>query len=252
MLRSCYSQSMRYITGDAVTAVQGTWYFADLESKDFPGPHSFGSPTWDTVHPTPTVLGFDATAPRLYYRGNPLNSSDGTQFAGPKDYFLTGQPVAGGIRRGTTGTPAQCLMYPYGLQVAGWASSGIPAKGGKLAGGVAVRAIPPGVPCLACVGVTPLTVTVTLNGFAGIYLPFNGPHVLTQTVIPCRWTVALGGGLSLQMDRGGLYWQLSCLTPLTSAQYLWSVTPPDCVTPGVLIRAFTVIGGGVTCTVSMP
>lgn len=123
-LRSCYSQLVSYRKDDPSQQFIGQWYFCDPRALPFPGPHAFGSPTWDTEHPTETTLGWDATSFRFYYNGRRLNTSDGTKFAGPQDYFVNGQPDVPGLERGVNGTPVECLKRPLGKAIGGLGLTG--------------------------------------------------------------------------------------------------------------------------------
>ena len=118
LLRSCYTQNLLYQQGSP-NFVRGTWYFAKPGAAVFPGLQSMTSGTWDTVHPTVTTIGWDATKPRTYYNGRRTNHSDGKTFAGPIEYFTLGQPSPAGLVRGVNGTPAVCIARPAGVAKGG-------------------------------------------------------------------------------------------------------------------------------------
>lgn len=118
-LRSCYTQNVKFVKGDETQVTPATWYFSKPTAKPFPGEQSFTSPTWDTVHPTETEIGFDATAPRLWSNGKNLNHSAGTKFAGSKEYFLEGQDTISGLPRGVNDTPVECIAKPTGVAIGG-------------------------------------------------------------------------------------------------------------------------------------
>lgn len=122
LLRSCYSQNVMYFNGDPSQVTKCRWYFAARTAKPFPAPHAFGSPTWDTVHPTSTTLGWDATSSRSYYNGKRSNTSDGTSFAGPLDFFQNGADTLADLDRGVNGTPVVCLRSPVGVALGGGVS----------------------------------------------------------------------------------------------------------------------------------
>lgn len=250
-LRSCYKQRLRYLANDPTQTEVGTWYFCRSSAKEFPYAHAFGSPTWDTFHPTPTVLGFSATSPRSYYNGRRLNNSDGTTFAGPASWFLHGAPLPVQLPRGADGTPIECLHPPFGLVGGGQVVPVVAVAGGKEAGGQLVQSVIPGVPCSNCGAVTPLTISVTLSGFAGVYSDYNGTFQLVQQSSPCTWFLALAGTHSISANRSpGGVWSVA----LTGSIFvcIYSGTSPDCVNPATLNQTFSVAGGDPTCTITAP
>lgn len=199
LLRSCYTQPMRYVADDPSITVPATWYFCKPGAKVFPLPHRYGSGVWDTKHPSPSILGFDDTQKRVYYQGDPLNSSDGTDYAGPAYAFMYGQQPSDTLARATDGTPLECLPPPYGAY--GGGSSGPPPL------------LPPGVP--ACLpppqwpatimltyGFVPVgpgptvpltTVAATWDGtFTGPFNLYSGAYVANVTMLGRPYTVAYG------------------------------------------------------------
>lgn len=141
LLRSCSKQLMMPVANSPLTKVLATWYRAAPTATVFPGEHSFGSPVWDSEHPTTTTLGFDANAPRIYYNGKRENASDGTRFAGPADYFVNGAPALALLPRGVNETPVECLLPPWGLVTGGQAIPVIAAAGGLRTGGSATAPV---------------------------------------------------------------------------------------------------------------
>lgn len=249
-LRSCYTSRIAYQQGNSLVQSDATWYFAAPGALCFPGPHAFGSPTWDTVHPTLTDLGWQAQAPRRYYNGRRLNSSDGTQFAGPESYFLVGSPVGATLDRTANGTPLECVPPPYGLVLGGQGFPVLRGRGGLRLGGEESLLVP-GVPCAACPGFTPLTVTVTIGGFAVPYTSYNGTWTLNQTASPCVWHLVVIGTQVLTLTRSaGNVWTLTLSGSPTIAEY--SGVIPDCVTAGTLAKVFSFFGGNATASLSVP
>jgi hypothetical protein len=249
-LRSCYSQRIRFVEHDPTKTALATWYFCKPGALVFPGDQAFGSPTWDSDHPTATSIGFDALAPRTYYNGKRLNRSSGQSFAGPKEWFLHGQPTVQNLPRGSDLTPRVCIPSPTGLATGGQVVDGVRAEGGILTGGVCSDGMLPGVPCANCPTTTPLTVSVTLGGFSGAHSWYNGTHQLTQTISPCIWALAGPGTLALQLFRNpSNTWDLF-LTGSIGSYYSGVVA--DCVSPGTLALVFSIIGGNPTCTISVP
>lgn len=249
-LRSCYKQRISYVKGNPGITALATWYFAAPTALPFPSHHSFGSPTWDSEHPGITTLGFDATGPRTYYNGKRLNRSDGTTYAGPLICFKEGTDSPANLPRGRDATPIECLDPPFGILTGGSGLYALPGRGGLLTGGQGVP-LPSGVACVNCPGFTPLTVSVTLSGFSGVYAVYNGAHTLTQTVSPCIWTVSLGGTKTITAVRGaGNAWNVFLTAAPTAAQY--TGTAPDCLTGATLSLVFSFIGGSATASLSIP
>lgn len=170
LVRSCYQQTMQF-GPDPSQRCLAKWYFCKKSAKAFPFPHAFGSPAWDTYHPTITSIGFDATSARTYYNGSLLNSSDGTSFAGPGGYFVDGSPLGvPALPRGMLGTPLDCLRRPLGK-----------AKGGYCG------KTPDTLLCPAC-RKTPSAVVVRAEGFQFPWGFLNGQHILTRTLgLGCDW-----------------------------------------------------------------
>lgn len=248
LLRSCSVQSMRYVQGDPSTVELGWWYFAKSSALPFPVPHRFGSPVWDTVHPTPTSLGFNAEAVRAYYRGTPLNSSDGTRFAGRLEDFVKGAEGAAALPRGSNWTPRECLLPPFGIMSGGESSDAGLAVGGLLSGGICEVAYPPGVACAYCSGSTPSMLKVTLSGFSGSYAAYSATHLVPQTASPCIWKLLLGGTLSITVQRsaGAVWTVVLTASPLAC---FYAGTSSDCVSLATLSLIGSSIGGDPTCTI---
>lgn len=134
-LRSCSSQAISFVEHDPTQQALATWYVAAPTALVFPTEHAFGSPVWDTVHPTATTLGFDATTPRVYYNGRRTNASDGTTFAGTASFFQIGAPSRAPLERGVNETPVECLRAPFGIVTGGLCVPIVPAGGGLRTGG---------------------------------------------------------------------------------------------------------------------
>lgn len=120
LLRSCSTQRARYDPNDAMKTAVLRWYFCAPSAEVFPEENAFGSPVWDQAPGIQTSLGFDATASRSYYRGTRQNTSDGRTFAGPAEFFRSGQstdstPLALGVNL----TPVDCLRAPFGVAIGG-------------------------------------------------------------------------------------------------------------------------------------
>lgn len=215
LLRSCSRQTMRYIAGQPAEQAIGTWYFAKKTALPFPIPHSFGSPVWDTFHPMPTDIGFNAEAARTWYRGTPLNSSDGTKWAGDLDWFVNGADQAENLPRGSNGTPVECLAPPFGIASGGTATDTGLSVGGLLSGG---KTFIPAVACSECTGPTPEILSITLTGFTNG--PTNATWVFTQDpVFSCLWTAG-SGGVALSLSRaGGFFWNLTITDGVGAALY---------------------------------
>lgn len=250
-LRSCSRQKISFVENDPSTQVPAIWYYAAPTAKAFPTEHAFGSPVWDSVHPTVTTLGFDATKPRSYYNGRRINTSDGTSFAGPASFFQIGCPAPALLPRGVGDTPVECLDPPFGLVTGGLCLPTVPARGGLRTGGFSTQPIIPGVPCANCPGVTSLTMTVTLGGFPVPYTDYNGTFVLTQSLVPCTWFLARSGTHAITLIRNtATTWLVNLAGSLTVAAYLG--TSGDCILPATLNQTFSFIGGNQTCVVSAP
>lgn len=250
LLRSCSTQAIFYVDGDTSFQEQARWYFCAPGALPFPSWHAFGSPVWDTEHPTVTTLGFDATSPRVYDRGRRTNASDGTRFAGPIEFFQQGCMFPQNLPRGSSGTPVVCLDRPEGLALGGQAVPVNVARGGLLLGGQAVTTIAPGVPCSSCPGVTPSTVSMTVAGFTGLGTIFNGTWTIPQTASPCVWQLNFGGGAFIQVTRTAGTWTVLFDPPVKNATY--SGVSVDCVTPTVMTQSFSNIGGPATFVLQMP
>ena len=154
-LRSAYTQRVRYDASDPSKTTICRWYRAAPTAKVFPFEHAFGSPTWDQEKGIQTAIGFDATAPRTYSNGKRTNTSDGTKFAGPAEFFRTGQGSAPAIALGVNATPVDCIRLPAGIALGG---------GGQLITG--------NIPC-PCYGRSiPATVNFSMTN-TGTVFPFN-------------------------------------------------------------------------------
>jgi hypothetical protein len=188
LIRSCYSQKVRYRSDDPTLETVCRWSFCVPGADAFPEPHAFGSDIWDSVHPTPTILGFDAEDKRKYYNGRPVNFTDGKSFAGPIDWFVDGQPDATVLPRGCGATPVECLRPPYGLAKSGLRVTAYPAIGGVYKGGTRKT---PAVACSSCPTTTPATLVVTLAGATGPQSVWNGTNTLDQQASPCFWRLEL-------------------------------------------------------------
>lgn len=111
-----------FVKDDPTQKTKCRWYFASPTAIPFPVPHAFGSPTWDTEHPTPTSLGWDATSSRTYFNGKRSNTTRGQSFAGPLAYFQGGADDPSDLERGVNGTPVECLKRPFGIALSGSAT----------------------------------------------------------------------------------------------------------------------------------
>lgn len=107
--RSCYDRPMKFVVGDTSLYATVRWYFAKPTALPFPAMHRFGPAIWDTTRGLVTDLGDDATKKMVYSKGQNMNLSDGTSFAGPIEYFTHGAPAPGAIDRLPGGTPVQCV-----------------------------------------------------------------------------------------------------------------------------------------------
>ena len=230
-LRSCYSQNVMYDASDPTKKYKATWYFTKPGALPFPGLHSFGSPTWDWVHPFPTTIGFDASSPRSYYNGRRLNISDGNSFAGPMEYFLDGQSSASPLQRGDDGTPAACILRPAGFALGGIspAQTSLPPVRPPC---ISPRTMPyrlslrlsfakdpsfplVGTPWTASTVLTAITPTVDPSGLVNAY--WKG----SITILGNVWTVYFGcdtTGLSGPM-------RASCYNPVHGSQFFGTGNP---------------------------
>lgn len=250
LLHSCYRQKISFLKGFPASQAIATWYFCSPNAHAFPEPHSFGSPTWDTDHPTITTLGFDATSSRTYTNGRRTNSSNGQSYAGPLIYFQEGAPARALLPRISNGTPVECVPPPWGLAGGGLLVPLRAGLGGKLAAGQLVAGVVPGMPCINCVGTTPATVRVVLSGFAGGHAFLNGTWTLPQ-INPCTWFHSFSAFQFIQLLRVATnHWQLDASDTFQQAQY--ELTTPDCVTSCVLPLSLSTIGGDPTAPLLIP
>lgn len=114
-LRSAYSRRMRFVRGNPSIFATQRWYRCSPSALPLPFPSAFGSANWDDRKKTPSILGDDATVSQTYSKGQSLNSSDGTTWAGDPDLFLNGAIAPGDIARGPDGTPLSCKgLVPLG------------------------------------------------------------------------------------------------------------------------------------------
>lgn len=232
LVRSCYKRRIRYVAGDPSQTAVATWYFAAPGARAFPFPHAFASANWDSVHPTAVVLGDDESFPRSWYNGRIINRSDGTDFAGPPQFFADGADMPALLPRGQDGfTPIECLKPPFGIAIGGLSEPIRSAIGGKTLSGSSVPGIAPGAPCGNCPAFTPLRTTVTAAGFVAPYTAFNGTHVLTQSGA-CTWNVAIGPHAIFAL-RGPGFWvvQMQYFPGPLVADYLGP--SPDCLSTTV-------------------
>jgi len=242
LLRSCSKQRLRFIAGDPSFEAIGTWYFAKKSALPFPIPHSFGSPVWDTYHPMSTEIGFNADAPRVWFRGTQQNSSNGTQWAGDLDWFVLGAGAPENLPRGSNGTPVECLAPPFGIASGGEATDTGLSVGGVLSGGATFV---PVVACSECTGPTPDSLTITLVGFT------NGPTNATWTfiqdsVFPCQWNAG-SAGISLTLQRaGGFFWNLLITDPVGGAGYQGGGV--GCIGSFAMTKLFSTAGGNTPLT----
>jgi len=251
LLRSCSKQKLSFVADDPTVQATGTWYFAKDNAQAFPVPHAFGSPVWDTTHPTITDLGWDATSPRTYYNGRNLNASDGTKFAGPLQFFETGCPAPDLLPRGLNDTPVECMSPPFGIAKGGLCVPAVSAKGGLAKGGTAIIPITPGAPCVNCIGGTSLTATVVASGFVAPNAAFNGTHVLTQTISPCIWQVFLVAGLNINLTKAfPNEWRVT-FNGIGFAQYQIAGVL-DCLTGQTATLLASTIPSDPTCSFAFP
>jgi hypothetical protein len=119
LLRSCSVQRARYDASDPSKTTLLRWYFCAPTAEAFPGENAFGSPVWDQDKGIQTTIGFDATASRSYYNGTRQNTSDGKSFAGPEEFFRSGQDTDAALPLGVNLTPVECLKSPVGVAIGG-------------------------------------------------------------------------------------------------------------------------------------
>lgn len=227
---------MQFVEGDPTAVTDATWYRCKKGAVAFPGAHAFGSPVWDIVHPTPTTLGFDATASRRYYNGRRLNSSDGQKVAGHLEWFLTGAPSKANLPRLTDGTPVECIKPPFGKMLGGVSVPVAAAIGGKSVGGALVTTVIPGAPCTSCPGVTPATVVLTITGATGLAAVINGVWMLPQDVPtnPCLWTHNEFPVRTFDADSFPAPWAVFVSTQFGLVTGIYTGSPGNCVTPMTL------------------
>lgn len=239
---------MRFVAGDPSQTAVATWYRAKPGAAVFPGAHAFGSAIWDTEHPTSTLLGDQDGAPKSWYNGRRINRSDGQKVAGPISYFTSGAPAPDFLPRASDGfTPVECLSPPFGLATGGNSVPTVLALGGVRTGGVSSVPIAPGVPCANCPSLTPLRVTVNLNGFLGLNAVFNGTHVLTQ-VAPCSWDLVISPGFFIFLvSNGGPTWSLDVNG---TGVAIYTGGAPDCITPVTIPLTASTMAAGPTAIVT--
>ncbi len=239
LLRSCYSSQIEYAPGKVAT---GTWYWCAPTALPFPAPHNFGSSIWDTEHPTATSIGWNAFASRPWYNGRRLNSSNGTSYAGPLEFFQGQCPGPGPLPRGTNGTPVECLQPPYGLTKGGLCVPTVSALGGKYLAGASISPITPGVPCGHCSGTTPLTRTVVIAGATGSAAPANGTWVCTQLSFnPCFWLATGAGSVQILAQKSAAnVIGVTCSVGFVSSQIYQLTGPTDCFSLSVLPKFSTI------------
>jgi hypothetical protein len=209
LLRSCYRQRINYIAGDPTKTALATWYWCRPGASIFPFANAFCSPTWDTVHPTRTTIGFDATGPRSYYNGRLLNSSTAQNYAGPASYFLEGAPAPALLPRAWDGTPVECLTAPFGLAKGGLSIPTYPVAGGKILSGTAPGPPPVPINCGTLPSVQP-SVSATVTGATGFFLPWVGQTmVMTWTGLFWHGQYPILGGylIAINADCAGSSWQ---------------------------------------------
>lgn len=186
LVRSCYSRNIRYVNGDPTQKAVVTWYRSASTAKVFPGPHAFGSANWDTVHPTPTILGDQDGDARKWYSGKRINRSDGRTFAGPLDFFLNGADAPAPLTKAFDGTPIECLRPPFGKMTGGSIRNFAAGRMGKKTGG-SVSASTPTVTIPAC-GSTGIPTILSLDvSSAAPCACINGTTMLT-------WNASYTGG----------------------------------------------------------
>lgn len=193
LMRSCYKRPIRYVAGNPTITALATWYRTKPGAKVFPTWHSFTSQNWDYSHPTFFDIGEVPTLKPQWSNGRRLNTSDGTSFAGPLEYFQTGAPAPGFLPRGVNDTPTDCLRAPFGIALGGFGMPIVSAKGGKLLGGTATSSTPlppPGTPCANCpVLYTPSYIPLIMAGFSAPWTGFNNAFNVTQ-ISACTWSIS--------------------------------------------------------------
>jgi len=245
-LRSCYRQRIRFVDGDESQTAVATWYFASKTAKPFPGPHSFGSPTWDIVHPTPTTIGFNALASKSYYNGSSLNSSRGDRFAGKQSWFVTGAPSPANLPRALNGTPLECLTPPLGIQLSGTSVNVTGNKATLLLSAGSYDPTPPWV-CGLCADASPITVDFTVAGFTDP--AFNGSWSLPRSPTPCFWRIPVGSGF-IEAQRHHLDgWLLLFDDGSGEVARYTNLFDPNCLGSKVLFQVSSSIGGPANITV---
>lgn len=238
--RSCYKRRMRFVAGDLATFAEATWYFCAATAKPFPGVHRFGSANWDNERGEFSDLGDDAQKPQTYYSGRRTNLSDGTRFAGSKEFFERGCPGPGLLARGAGLTPVECLSDPFGLSKGGSDRPVSPASGGLRKGGFQFSPVVP----IVC-GSLPLTINVDVIAATG------PPSVHVGSTFTITWN-----GFSWVGGIGALFTRINIVANCSGddfgVQVLFFIVP---ATP--IFHAFTapldvtgmVSGGGDTATI---
>lgn len=246
LLRSCSRQDISFVAGGSGPLVEATWYYAARTAKPFPIPHVFSSPVWDNEHPTLTPLGFQAQRPRRYVNGRRRNTSDGTQWAGPLNYFAMGSPGLFSLPRGVNDTPVECLLPPQGLALGGEAQDLDLVAGGQLLGGF-VDDVGPSWICGLCADATPSTVEVTGSGFSvGI---FNALFSLPKSATPCIWRRPVSTGF-VEAERHHLDgWIIRFDDGLGNAAQYSNLFDADCLGSKTVSQAITNMGGDPTLPV---
>lgn len=233
--RSGYTGFVQYVEGDPSAVTLARWYIAAPTATAFPVPHAFGSPIWDEVAYTPTLGWITRPSKRNYYDGRRVNTSDGTRFAGPIEFFQRGAPGPGTLRRGVNGTPVECLTPPYGIALGGRAVPAHAVAGGVKLGGRAVPPPTPGFPCAYCGTYTPATCVVTISGASGPVAFLNGTWPCNQAGIisPCLWpgTATPAGFVNVQRINAST-WNVQCGDYLGNTA-LYQAMVADCITPFV-------------------
>jgi hypothetical protein len=204
--RSCFRQALRFVRNDLGEQVYGTWFRAAPSAKQFPVPHRFGSPVWDLSRGEFSDLGFNAETPAAWVNGARLNSSDGTKWAGPLEYFVEGCPAPAQLPRGSNGTPVECLKAPFGLLTGGLSRQIFPVFGGLKTGGYVTPTTNP----INCATISHASVRAIISGATGVFSVHNGATVtLAYFGI---WIGGIGAGadrIDMSAVCGGGVW--SCL-----------------------------------------
>lgn len=220
---------MRFFANDPFHLVKATWYRCKPGAKVFPTWHTFTSENWDYSHPSFFPLGDDAFSKRVWYNGRRLNSSDGTTFAGPLEFFQTGAPAPGLLPRSNDGTPVVCLRAPFGTIASGLCVPVRGNRGSTRGGGFFATTVTPGLPCLNCVGTTPASPVITVAGAFGFAAPLNGTWTLIQ-ITPCQWQRIVAPGVVITMARAvGNQWLPTLGIAFNPSGFYSSITS-DCVT----------------------